>query len=982
MNSSLKYLAVLFIISLMIPPLRAEKLRNVSLQLKWRHQFQFAGYYAAIEKGYYKEAGIHVTLLEAVEGRNPSDAVYDGKAEFGVCTSDILLMRSRQKKGVVLATIFQHSPQILLASKQSGIEHVQDLIGKRIALEPNAADIIVFMNDEGVSVNNCIIDQHKFNTDKLINGQIDAISAYSTDEPYFLKESNFDYTIISPSMGGIDFYGDLLFTTEALIKKNPVLVDNFLKASLKGWKYAMGHPQEIIELIYSKYSKRHSVGHLQFEAERMKHFIMADVVEPGYTNPGRWQSIAETYKKLKMLDPSFTTNGLLYSDYVKQGMKIPWKWISVLILIIVIVGFIAYFFYTLSVNLKNEIRIRRITEKDLHESELKYRAILAASPDNITITDLGGRILMVSPAGVKMFGGEVQEEFIGLNLSDFIAPVDLERAQSNIMLMSQGIIQGLGEYHGLLANGTIFNIEVNGEFIRDAGGQPMQMIFVVREIGDRKRVEEALRESEEKHRILFMNSPDAYLIIVDGVFVDCNRATEVMLHGDRLSIIGQTPDALSPEFQPDGSRSSEAAEHKIKDALNTGANSFEWLHRRFDGSEFIVEVTIAAMMLQGKHALFIAWRNISDRKQAEELLRESEDRYKSIFQNNYSIMLLIDPDTGAINDANPAACRYYGWSLAEMCKKNISEINTSSLSEISAEMQLAKEEKRSYFIFNHRLSNGVVREVEVYSNPIKFGHLTMLYSLIHDITERRQAEDEIKRNHERLLELNAEKDKFFSIIAHDLRGPFNGFLGLTKLMAEEMPDLKQVEIQKIARSMRDSATNLFGLLENLLEWALLQRGITPFEPGPFFLMPLITEIMHPAMDLADKKEIEIRYEIPNDLEVFADEYMLASTIRNLASNAVKFTTKGGKVTISAKSGPGNTVEFAVRDTGIGMSPQMVVGLFRLDVQTNRKGTEGEPSTGLGLILCKDFVEKHGGKIWVESEEGKGSCFYFTFPIND
>ena len=977
MNSSLKYLAVLFAISLMIPPLRSEKLRNVTLQLKWRHQFQFAGYYAAIEKGYYKDAGIHVNLLEAVEGRNPSEAVYEGKAEFGVCTSDILLMRSRQKNGVVLATIFQHSPQILLASKQSGIEHVQDLIGKRIAMEPNAADIIAFMNDEGVSLNRCIIDQHKFNADKLINGKIDAISAYSTDEPFTLKESNFDYTIISPSMGGIDFYGDVLFTTEALIKRDPVLADNFRKASLKGWQYAMDHPQEIIELIYSRYSQRHSVAHLQFEAERMKHFIMADVVEPGYTNPGRWESIAETYKKLKMLDPSFTTEGLLYSDYMKQGMKIPWKWISVFLLIIVIIGSAAYFFYTSSVNLKNEIRNRLKTEKDLHDSDLQYRAILAASPDNITITDLGGRILMVSPAGVKMFGGEVQEEFIGLTLSDFIATVDLERAQSNIMLMFQGIMQGPGEYQGLRANGTIFDIEVNGEFIRNAEGQPLQMIFVVRDIGDRKRAEEALRESEEKHRILFMDSPDAYLIIIDGVIVDCNHAAEVMLHGDRLRITGQTPDALSPEFQPDGRKSTESALQKINDALNTGTNSFEWLHRRFDGSEFIVEVSIAAMMLQGKHALFIAWRDISARKQAEKLLHESDDRYQSIFQNNHSIMLLIDPDTGAINDANPAACKYYGWSLAEICKKHISEINTSSLSEVSAEMQLAKEEKRNYFIFKHRLANGNVRNVEVYSNPIKFGHLTLLYSLVHDITERMRAENEIKRNHKKLLELNAEKDKFFSIIAHDLIGPFNGFLGLTKLMAEEVPDLNQDEIQKIARNMRDTATNLFGLLENLLEWARLQRGITNFNPESFLLMPMISAIIPPAMDMANKKGIEIRYEIPGDLEIFADEYMLSSTIRNLASNAVKFTPRSGTITIAAKQISGKYVEISIKDTGIGMKQEMVDNLFIFDVNTSRKGTENESSTGLGLIICKDFIEKHGGRLWVESEEGKGSTFYFT-----
>ena len=126
---------------------------------------------------------------------------------------------------------------------------------------------------------------------------------------------------------------------------------------------------------------------------------------------------------------------------------------------------------------------------------------------------------------------------------------------------------------------------------------------------------------------------------------------------------------------------------------------------------------------------------------------------------------------------------------------------------------------------------------------------------------------------------------------------------------------------------------------------------------------------------------EISYQIPDGLEVFADEHMLASTIRNLTFNAVKYTPKGGKVSIAAKLIPGNSVEISVRDTGIGMTPEMVDDLFRLDVQTNRRGTEDEPSSGLGLLLCKDFVEKHGGKIWVESEEGKGSAFRFTLPAS-
>ena len=239
----------------------------------------------------------------------------------------------------------------------------------------------------------------------------------------------------------------------------------------------------------------------------------------------------------------------------------------------------------------------------------------------------------------------------------------------------------------------------------------------------------------------------------------------------------------------------------------------------------------------------------------------------------------------------------------------------------------------------------------------------------------------LNQSNEELQKLNAEKDKFFSIIAHDLRSPFNGFLGLSQIMAEELPSLTRDEIRDLAVSMQNSATNLFRLLENLLEWARIQQGLIPFNPKVVELLPIINESIALVLESAKSKGIEIAYDIPDDLAVFADSNILQTVIRNLVSNAVKFTPKGGKISVSAKATSDKGVQISIKDTGIGMSPKMVDNLFRLDVQTNRKGTEGEHSTGLGLLLCKEFVEKHGGKLWVESEEGKGSTFAFSLPIN-
>ncbi len=249
--------------------------------------------------------------------------------------------------------------------------------------------------------------------------------------------------------------------------------------------------------------------------------------------------------------------------------------------------------------------------------------------------------------------------------------------------------------------------------------------------------------------------------------------------------------------------------------------------------------------------------------------------------------------------------------------------------------------------------------------------------VVRDISDRKLAESELKIKNEQLIQANAEKDKFFSIIAHDLRSPFNGFLGLTQLMADDLPQMSLAETQTITIDLRNSASNLFRLLENLLDWSRMEQGLIPFNPDVVQLLPFVNESLSMTMESAKIKGIEISCDIPEGMEVVADRNMLQTVIRNLVSNAVKFTRKAGNIRLSAIASGEKNVEISISDTGIGMSQEMVNGLFLLDSQTNRQGTGGEPSTGLGLIICKDFIEKHGGKLYVRSEEGKGSTFYFT-----
>lgn len=367
-------------------------------------------------------------------------------------------------------------------------------------------------------------------------------------------------------------------------------------------------------------------------------------------------------------------------------------------------------------------------------------------------------------------------------------------------------------------------------------------------------------------------------------------------------------------------------------------------------------------------------------KSSDTLANENGDSFNNMFERHNAIMLLIEPKTGFIINANNSAIKFYGYEKSKLCSMNIDEINTLSQEQVLIERTNAIIEKRNYFVFPHKLATGEIRIVEAHSSPIECKEQRVLFSIIHDITKRRNVEQALHQSEIQLRELNMAKDKFFLIIAHDLRSPFNSLLGFSELLTENAQKYDVEKIKKYSDIINSTTQSTLGLLDNLLNWAKSQSGQISFKPEQVRFSATIQAIFKLSNASAQNKNIVLNYNQSEEIEILADHNMIKTVLRNLISNAIKYTKSKGQVNVCAEQYD-NCIEITVSDNGVGMDQETQNKLFSLEINPSALGTANEKGSGLGLLLCKEFVEKHRGKIWVESELGKGSIFKFSLPLD-
>lgn len=373
-------------------------------------------------------------------------------------------------------------------------------------------------------------------------------------------------------------------------------------------------------------------------------------------------------------------------------------------------------------------------------------------------------------------------------------------------------------------------------------------------------------------------------------------------------------------------------------------------------------------------------------------IRENEEKYRLLFEF-MPLGITISNIKGNILESNKESEKLLGISRAEHTKRKIDSedwklVRTDFSPMLPSEYPSAIALRENRLVTNRELGivkdNNIITWLNVSAAPFPLKDYGVIV-VYNDITRQVEAEKKLIEHDKKLQEyardlksLNDTKDKFFRIIAHDLKNPFGSLLGASEYLNKHAAKQEEEKVKKLSRILYDSAKSGYDILANLLEWSKSQTGTLKFNPEKITLKDILQSNINFVSTLAESKEIRITTDLPDDLEITADTNMLNTIIRNLVTNALKFTPREGKINIGAKRETG-VIHVMVKDTGTGIPKTDLEKLFRIDVKYVNPGTENEKGTGLGLILCREFVTQHGGRIWVESEVGRGSTFHFTIP---
>ena len=1105
--------AAVLLLALASRPLGAQE--RVVLQLRWEHQFQFAGFYAAQWEGYFREAGLEVEIRSAVkpDGKvmNAPKEVAEGRAHFGVAGPDILLARDRGMPLVVLAVLAQQSPVIVVARSALEVKTPSDLAGLRVRRVPSDsadAEFQAMLRASGVDLSQIRHSTRPYYRAsffrELAEGDLDAIVVYSLTSLWLLQRLGLEVSTLRPASYGVDFYGDSIFTVEGLVRERPELVERFLQASLRGWRYALDHPEEIADRIAAEFPRfnpptgddRREFNRFQIqEVTRLSHY---PIIQMGHINPERWRRMHQALMRSGLIRNELDLNALIY-DPNRDALRTQKLILFVLVagLCVALLAFGAV--YGLNRVLAAKVRART---KALSESESKYRTLIEQASDGIFITDENGNFLEVNLRGCELLGCS-QEELIHLNVRDFVPPEEMAKFKKrNIQLIGGGSL--IFERPIPCKDGSRFPAEISAKVLADG-----RTLAIVRDITERKRAEEAKKESEGLLNTFFEVAP--LLLAIkdqDGRYVSVNQNWCRFYGTTPQAVLGRLPTELpilSKEL------AFEISQEDQRTAVYGTVDLPEMAEVDCSGeTHFFHVIKVAIKGRQGEFRGLVSMAlDVSEQKQAEEELQASQRLLQTVFDTIPHWVMVKDSENRYLKVNKPFA-HSYGKEPADFVNRTPEELGIGTRKEWEQVLEvdrLVVRTGQSSVLPEFKLTLPDGKKIIRYAIRLPLlddaGNVVGIVVESEDITERKQAEEALRESEEKF---RAMADNSPSMSLKDLEGHFilvnrqfevmHGIsskqaigkktedffpAALSKMVVEQekevlrtghtivweldMPlpngskvtcintkfpiwdhnskitgvgtittdisDRKTLEEQLRQSQKMEALGTLAGgiahdfnnILYPIMGFSDLLLG--KFEAGSeeYLYLTYIAESAHRAKDLVSQILIfSRRSQTPKSVcdlvpvaqevvklmrstlpitiaieekvseaaaAVFCDSSQMHQVLVNLCVNAGQAISGIGKIKIGLETVEfegfecfdgaklfGRHVRLAVTDSGIGMDKETLSQIFDPFFTTKAVG-EG---TGLGLSTVFGIVQNHGGGIAVSSEPGKGTTFEVFLPL--
>lgn len=628
-----------------------------------------------------------------------------------------------------------------------------------------------------------------------------------------------------------------------------------------------------------------------------------------------------------------------------------------------------------------DITVSRLLEENLRQNEEKYRILVKNLPAGVLLMNASGEILEINQALLDILGSPGEESTKQINLFEFENLIEAG-ISGNLRkcILERKVVSGEAEYRSKWGRKSYLMYSAVPVIRND--GQVDQVICTVKDISRIKRAEEKSRQQIDFLNIVINTMQEPFFVKDENHhWIMLNDAAVEMMGADRETLLGKSDYELYPKEQADVFW---ANDHYV---LDHGYLTNEELIRWSDGT---IRTIITSKKLYnegstGKKYIVGTIHDITELKQTEARLRQSEHKYHELFDNASDYIFTVSLD-GKFTNANKAMLKRLGVSIKDIEKFSIDDfIKPEMLADVK-------------HYHDELIRSGSISSIEI-ETPGKIGKpevleisLRLIYEndrpagiqgIARDISEKKLESLNLEKVNRELQELNATKDKFYSIIAHDLKNPFNSLIGFSELLYDDFDELSREEMRDYVGIIRNTAKNSLILLENLLAWSRLQTGRMVYDPVKLNLADEVDATITVLYSLSYRKKIHIENNVDRSVFVVADHNMLLTILNNLLMNAIKFTPHEGSIVVHSEIGQEgipDRVEVSVTDTGIGISRENQSRLFSLAKPFTMPGTDKETGTGLGLLLTREMIEKHGGKLKIESIENQGSAFSFTLAL--